>query len=72
MNKNIRRYIIDISEETQKIDIYQTLPEPAPVTLTCDLGDVPADRIEAVGFLAGVMQLLPLAKVMPSKVEPSH
>lgn len=65
----MRRYVVDIDEENRVIDIYKTLPEAAPNKLTVDLGDDPAKRVFAVGFLASVMELLPLAEVMPDKIE---
>lgn len=65
----VRRYIIEINEQTQKIEVYQTLPEPAPERLSYDLGADPGKRVEAVDFLAAVLQLLPLSKTMPTTIE---
>lgn len=68
-NKHLRRYIIEINEQTQHITCYQTLPEPAASPISYDLGTEPGKRVEAVGFLASVLGLLPLSKVMPEKLE---
>jgi hypothetical protein len=69
INKYLRRYIVEINEETQRMTTYQTLPEPAAAPLSCDLGAEPGKRVEAVGFLAAALELLPLSKVMPEKLE---
>lgn len=68
-NPHFRRYIVEINEETQHITIYQTLPEPVAAAFSYDLGSEPGKRVEAVGFLATVLELLPLSKVMPEKIE---
>lgn len=66
MNNPTRRYIVDIHETDGKIIIYQTLPA-ALEKYSCKLGEDPPQRLEAVGFLAGIMQLLPLAQFLPGK-----
>lgn len=68
-NPHLRRYIVEINEQISHITVYQTLPEPAAEPLSFDLGNDPGKRVLAVGFLASVLELLPLSKVMPEKIE---
>lgn len=64
-----RKYTVYINEEARQIDVYK-MWEPKPTRkVSYELGDEPGKRVEAVGFLAGVMELLPLSKTMPDKVE---
>ena len=68
----MRRYIIDIEPEDNEIRLYQTLPQAALDAYIIDLGEDAGKRIQAVGELAALMELLPLEKFPPQKRELKH